>query len=134
MPSPLVVLSVVESFSWKKLVATVVYTAASSYTNYKSANNALDNQFMIDGWELDDQETEIIHRNRSRTFNYMVDIVRDYQLPSSLALNENSIKSFVDAISNPNVNQKLQYLRSQKDVFSAFGPYWLEMAECYYEL
>lgn len=134
MPNPLAVLSVVESFSWQKLVATVAYTAVSSYTNYKSANDALDKQFMIDGWELDDKETENIHKNRTRTFNYMVDIVREYKLPGSLALSEESITSFVDSFSNTNVNQRLQFLKSQEQVYSDFGPYWLEMAGCYYEL
>jgi hypothetical protein len=89
---------------------------------------------MLDGWDLDDEETEIIHRNRTRAFNYMVDIVRDYELSKDLTLNEDFINSFVEAISNENNNQKLQYLKSRKDIYSAFSPYWLELAKCYYEL
>lgn len=134
MPSPMAVLNIVQSSNWKKLVTSVLYTAASSYTNYKSANDSLDKQFMLDGWELDDEETEHIHTNRSRAFNYMVDIVRDYQLSADLALNEDFINNFVEAISNSNNNQKLQYLKSHKEIYKAFSPYWLEMAKCYYEL
>lgn len=134
MPSPMAVLNIVQSSNWKKLVTSVLYTAASSYTNYKSANDSLDKQFMLDGWELDDEKTENIHTNRSRAFNYMVDIVRDYQLSADLALNEDFINNFVEAISNTNNNQKLQYLKSHKEIYKAFSPYWLEMAKCYYEL
>ena len=134
MPSPITVLSIAQSANWKKLVASVLYTAASSYTNYKSANDSLDKQFMLDGWELDDDETETIHKNRTRAFNYMVDIVRDYKLSKDFALNEDFINNFVDAISNENNNQKLQYLKSRKDIYAAFSPYWLELAKCYYEL
>lgn len=134
MPNPLAVLTIVQSTDWKKLVTSVLYTAVSSYTKYKSANDSLDKQFMIDGWELDDEETDNIHKNRTRTFNYMVEISRDYKLPVNLTLNENAILEFVDAISNDNVSQKLQFLKARKEVYSAFGPYWLETAKCYYEL
>ena len=134
MPSPMAVLNIVQSTDWKKLVTSVLYTAASSYNNYKTANDSLDKQFMLDGWELDDEETEHIHQNRTRAFNYMVDIVRDYQLSADLALNEDFINEFVEKISNTNQNQKLQYLKSHKEIYAAFSPYWLELAKCYYEL
>lgn len=134
MPSPMAVLNIVQSSDWKKLVTSVLYTAASSYTNYESANDSLDKQFMLNGWELEDEETEHIHQNRTRAFNYMVDIVREYKLSEDLALNEDFINSFVGAITNPNNNQKLQFLKSHKKIYMAFSPYWLELAKCYYEL
>ena len=134
MPSPTAVLNVVQSSNWMKLLTSVLYTATSSYTNYKSANDSLDKQFMLNGWELDDEETENIHKNRTRAFNYMVDIVREYELPGYLALNEDFINNFVEAISNTNSSQKQQYLKSHEEIYSAFGPYWLEMAKCSFEL
>lgn len=134
MPGPLAVFNVVQSFDWKKLATSVLYTAASSYTNYKSADDSLDKQFVLDGWELDDEEAENIHKNKTKTFNYMVSVVREYNLPNYLALNEDSVSEFVEAIANPNNNQKLQFLKSHKEIYAAFGPYWLEMAKCYYEL
>lgn len=134
VPNPLAVLSMVESLSWRKLVATISYTAISAYTNYKSSKEELGKQFMIDGWQLDNEEAKNIHSNRTKTFNYMVDIVREYDLPGYLALNEESVEKFVESTSDTNINRKLQFLKSKKEVYSAFGSYWLEMADCYYEL
>lgn len=84
MPSPMAVLNIVQSSDWKKLVTSVLYTAASSYTKYISANDSLDKQFMLDGWELEYEKTEHIHQNRTRAFNYMVDIVRSISFPKIL--------------------------------------------------
>lgn len=134
IPNPLTVLSVASSLDWKRLVATVVYTAVDSYNNYKTANDELDKQFMISGWELDDEEAENIHKNRKRTFNYMIDIVRDNKLPGNLALNETSIEQFTSYVNKDNVHQKLQFLESEENTYGAFGSYWLELLDCYYEI
>ncbi len=134
MPDPLTILTVVNSFDWKKMVASIAYTAASSYANYKSANDELDRKFLTDGWELDDEETEIIHMNRTRAFNYMVDMVRENEIPGFLTLNEESIENFVKTTFNTNPNQKLQFFTSKEEIYENFGPYWLELAKCHYEL
>lgn len=64
VPNPLAILSVTNSFDWKKLVVSVAYTAVDSYNNYKSSNEAADQEFFMSGWELDDEETATIQKNR----------------------------------------------------------------------
>lgn len=134
VPNPLAVLSVANALDWKRLVATVVYTAIDSYNNYKNANDELDKQFMISGWDLDDNEAENIHKNRKRAFNYMVNIVRENNLPGNLALSEAAIEQYTKYVNTENVYQKLQFLESEQATYIQFGSYWLELADCYYEL
>lgn len=134
VPNPLSILAVVNSFDWKKLVASVAYTAVDSYNNYKNKNADIDQKFLTDGWELDDKETENIQKNRERAFNYMIDIVREYQLPGELSLSEKAVKEFAQLCSEDNVHQKLQFLESEENTYKTLGNYWLERADCYYEI
>ena len=133
VPNPIAVLSVAGSLDWKRLAASVVYTAVDSYNNYRTANEELDKQYMISGWDLDAEEKEVIHKNRKRAFDYMVDVVRDNNLPGNLAINEEDIQSFVQAIENDNNYQKLQFLESREGTYGTFGYYWIELANSYYD-
>lgn len=65
LPSPLAVMNIVQSFDWKKMVVSVAYTAVDSITKYANANDALDKQFMLDGWSLDDEEAKNIHKTEN---------------------------------------------------------------------
>ena len=88
---------------------------------------------MLDGWSLDDEEAKNIHKNRKRAFNYMIDIVRNYELPGNLALSEEDIQSFVEYADSDNVHKKMQFFESNKDKYRFFSSYWIELADCYYE-
>lgn len=116
-----------------ELAANVTFSAIDSFNRYKSASAELDKLFMLSGWELDDKETESIHNNRKKAFNYMVDIVRDYNLPGNLALSEEAVQDFVIQMNNENVFQRLQFLESKENVYKEFGEYWLVLADSYYE-
>ena len=64
---------------------------------------------------------------------FMIEIVREDNLPGELALSESAVESFVKWKNNENINQRLQFLESEEKTYKAFGNYWLELAECYYE-
>ena len=120
------------------LVSAVVNLAIDSYSNYSNAGSemadALANKaYLIDGLSLDDQEAAKLHECRKSTFLYMIDIVRSENLPGYLALNENAVAKFVEWKNKTNNIQKIQFFESEKDTYSAFGSYWLELASCYYE-
>ena len=127
IPNPLSIMSVVQSIGSQpvadpkvimaKLAVSVAYTAVDSITKYANANDALDKQFMLDGWSLDDEEAKNIHKNRKRAFNYMIDIVRNYELPGNLALSEEDIQSFVEYADSYNVHKKMQFFESNKDKY-----------------
>lgn len=131
---PLAVLSMSNSFDWKRLAASVVYTVVDSYNNYKSASDSVDQEFLLSDWELDDEETANIQKNRERAFDYMVDIVQEYGLDGNLTLNENAIKDFAEICAIESVYLKIQRLESEESTYTMLGNYWLELADCYYEI
>ena len=133
IPNPLAVLSMNNSFDWKKLATSVVYTVVDSFNNYKRANESVDKEFLMSGWELDDEETATIQKNRERAFDYMVDIVQEYNLDGKLTLNEKAIEKFAEICAIESVQQKIRRLESEENTYKLLGNYWLELADCYYE-
>lgn len=133
VPNPVALLSATSSLDPKKLVASVVYMAVDSYNSYTSYKNELEQEFLKDGWELDDEAAENLHDSRKRAFTFMLDIVRENDLPGELALNENAVEQFVKCKNNTNVHQKIQFLENAEGTYNKFGNYWLLLAECYYE-
>lgn len=133
VPNPLAILSMTDSFNWKKLATSVVYTVVDSYNNYKGANEAVDQEFLMSGWELDDEETATIQKNRERAFDYMVDIVQEYGLDGKLTLNEKAIETFAEICAIESVQQKIRRLESEEVTYKLLGDYWLELADCYFE-
>ena len=95
VPNPVGLLSAVSSFNVKRLAASTIYMAVDSYANYKSYNTEIAQEYLQDGWELDDEEAENMHESRKRAFMFMIDIVRQDQLPGELALNEKSVEDYV---------------------------------------
>lgn len=132
IPNPIGLLSATESLNPIKLVSSGIYMAVDSFSSYSAYKNEINQEYLKDGWALDDEAAENLHDSRKRAFTYMIDIVRQDNLPGDLALNESAIEKFVDCKNNPNVNQQIQYLETNKDTYHAFGSYWLLLAECYY--
>ena len=133
VPNPLAVLSMTNSLDWRKLATSVVYTVVDSYSNYKNANTAVDREFLLSGWELDDEETSAVQKNRDRAFDYMVDIVQEYGLDGKLTLSEEAINTFAEICSIDVVRQKIRRLESEEETYKLLGNYWLELADCYFE-
>ena len=107
--------------------------AVDSVTSYNAYNTEIEQEYLQDGWELDDEEAENLHDSRKRAFLYMIDIVQEYDIPGKLALNETSIENFVTYQNKTNNAQKIQFFESEENTYNAFGSYWLELAECYYD-
>lgn len=133
IPNPLAVLNATNAFSMTRLVGSIAYMAIDSYNSYKSYTDQLDQEYLQDGWELDDEASANIHDNRKTSFSYMIDIVREYNLPGYLALSEKQIENFVSWKNTDNIHSKIQFFESKKDIYKAFGSFWLELADCYYE-
>lgn len=133
VPNPLAVLSTTKSLDWKRLAVNVVYTAVDSYTNYKNASESADTEFLMSGWDLDDEELATVQKNRERAFNYMVDMVQEYGLDGKLTLNEKAIEKFVEICDIESVYEKIRRLNSEEETYRLLGNYWLELADCYFE-
>lgn len=134
IPNPMSVLSAATSLDIKRLVASVAYMAVDSISSYNAYNDELDQAFLQDGWALDDEAATALHESRKYAFLFMIEIVREDNLPGELALNESAVENFVKWTTNDNIVQRLQFLESEEETYRGFGNYWLARAECYYEL
>ncbi len=133
VPNPLAILSVSNAYDWKKLALTVAYTAVDSYNNYKSASANADKEFLMSGWDLDDEEVATVQKNRDRAFDYMVDMVQEYDLDGLKTLNEEAITKFAEICAIESIPERIRRLESEEKTYSLLGNYWLELASCYFE-
>ena len=133
VPNPLAVLSMTKSMDWKKLAINVVYTTVDSYTSYKNASESADTEFLMSGWELDDEELATIQKNRDRAFDYMVDMVQEYKLDGKLTLNEKSIQKYSEICAIESIPERIRRLTSEEETYKLLGCYWLELADCYFD-
>lgn len=132
VPNPLAVMNIVQSGSWQKALVSIVYTVVDSASSYYSSKNAAEFQYLQDGWELNDKESEILHQGHLESLGYMWEIIHDYDLPGDLAISENDMDRFVDWKNDDNLISRIQFLESNQQVYQAFGEYWLTLAESYY--
>lgn len=133
VPNPIAILSVTNSLDWKKLAMTVLYTAVDSYTSYKNANASADMEYLISGWELDDEENDALQKNRGAAFDYMVKMVQKYDLDGKRTLNEKDIQKFSEICEIQSVYERIQRLNSEVETYKLVGSYWLELIDCYFE-
>ena len=132
VPNPIAILSLTNATDWKKLATGVVYAIVDSYNNYKNASENADKEFLISGWELDDAEEETVLKNRDRAFDYMVDMVQEYNLDGMMTLNEKAIEKFAQICALESVPEKISRLQSEEETYKLLGNYWLELADCYF--
>ncbi|SFG31064.1 hypothetical protein SAMN05216356_105115 [Oribacterium sp. WCC10] len=133
IPNPMGLLSAVQSGSLLKAAASVVYMAVDSATSYKAAQNQAELQFIKEGWELDDTETAILQNSTTAQFDYMCNMVRDYDLPDEYVVRDTDVKSFVDWSNKTNLVSKIDWLKANEKTYQKFGPYWLELVKDYYK-
>lgn len=133
IPNPMGLLSAVQSGSLLKAAASVVYMAVDSATSYQAATNQAELQFIKEGWELDDAETKVLQNSTTAQFDYMCNMVRDYDLPDEYVVRDTDVKAFVEWSSKTNLVAKIDWLKANESTYQKFGPYWLELVKDYYE-
>lgn len=134
IPNPMSVLNVVEATNPAKALIAVVYMAVDSKSSYDAYVSEVENKYMQDGWELDDEATENLHESRSEAFEYMVEMCNKNGLDGKLALNEDAVRDFVKWESEPNVVRRIDFFEKTQNTYKAYGKYWLVLAESYYEV
>jgi len=133
VPNPLAILSLTNALDWRKLAVSVVYTAVDSYTNYKQASDSANLEFIMSGWELDDEEKETVMKNRDRAFDYMVDMVQEYHLDGMKTLSEKAVERFAEICTTENPDERIKLLRAEESNYELLGNFWLELADAYFE-
>jgi hypothetical protein len=117
-----------------KLLSVASLLAIDSVFKYQSAINDAEIGFLKDNWALDDDESTTLHNLRSRTFSYMIDIARKNSLGISDTLNEEGIDNFVKYSLDENLERRRQALEGNSAIYANYAPYWLKLAETYYDL
>lgn len=133
IPSPMGLLSVVQSGGMLKAAASVVYMAVDSATSYKAATNQAELQYIKEGWELDDAEIKLLQNSTTAQFDYMCNMVRDYDLPDEYVVRDTDVTAFVEYSNKTNLVQKIDWFEANEKKYQKFGPYWLELVKDYYE-
>ena len=137
IPDSRAILNVVQSTTWVKALISLTVMAADSVAEYLAASSTIDLQYLLDGWDLDDQEVSKIDQSQIDAFNYMVDIVRQANLHGEdalLAMNSSSVKDFIKIKNTENVHSRIQALLDNQKTYAAYGGYWILLARTYYEL
>jgi len=133
LPNPLYLLGTRDK-SPLSLIATTVAMTIDSIFKFQSAQNNAQMEFLKNNWELDDKEAAALHDMRTKALSYMIDIARSYKLAMSDTLNEQSIDNFVKYTQDENLQRRRQSLENNRALYGKYGPYWLVLAETYYDL
>ena len=135
VPEPMEIINKVIGHDWVGLLADAIKTGINIIDENVVNNDSkeLAQDFLRSNWELEDEEAEAIHQNRKLLFLYMIDIIRENNIPAEYSLNENSVKEFVEWSNRTNVDQKVHFLESSVVTYKNYGPYWLELTRDYYE-
>ena len=125
-------------FSIKKIADQIVKTedfdiVFDSIKEYITEINELKQEYILHGWALSDEEAENLHEIRKNGFLYMIEIVRDNNLPGDFALSEKAIEDFVTWKNKTNIEQRIHFLETEEKTYKMFAYYWLELANSYYE-
>ena len=134
LPGPLALLNVNEAPDKARLISSVVFMVLDAGLNYADSVEEVELQYLQDGWALDDEQAATLHEIRKGTFNYMVETVRDYDLPGELALTEQAVADYVEWENNSNDLQVIRFFEDNEATYRAFGPYWLALARRYYNV
>ena len=113
------------------ILETLISVGNMAFSEQQS--NSAELQYLKDGWELDAKAEDELHKLRMNTFNYMVDIVNENNIPGEYTLTENTVKDYVDWKNNENLTGRIQFLESSQDTYKMFGDYWLTLASSYYK-
>jgi len=133
IPSPSDLLASAATLDWKSLAASTALSVVDTILNYRSSNENATEEYLLGGWELDDEELAAITQSRDLAFDYMVDMVREYGLDSAFTLSEREIEIFAEICAMDNPYGKLQRLKAEADTYQSLGEYWLQLADAYYE-
>lgn len=142
VPDPLAILSVTNSLDWKRLATGVAFTIVDSYNNYKTAIDSAEQEYLLSGWDLDIEEEQDILDSQNTWFTYMQKIVDKYGAEGNtdkltfgkLTLSREDVSRFAQICAESEVYSKIQSLEASKETYKLFGNYWLELANCYYEI
>ncbi len=137
LPNPVGLLSLTTTRNPLKAVATVAYMAVNAKANYDSAISNADKQFLEENWKLEDDAYEILADSSIELVEYTAKMCNEQGLKGDLTLNREMVSDFVEWKNKDNPDSKIMHFEAYRNsypAFLSFGPYWLELAKCYYDV
>lgn len=129
-PEPTSVISQVATLN----VVGLADTTVSFYGNYQNSLHLLEQEYLKDGWQLDDEQKKILHESRKSIFQYLLDVVQTEEIPGSMILSEAAVKDFVKWSNEDNVHQRIRFFETEVETYKYFSGYWQALVSCYYEV
>ena len=115
--------------------AGLANAAIGTVASYPQQSMELLNQeYLKDGWELDDAQKEILHESRKAIFQYLLDAVQHDEIPGDMVLSEAAVKDFVAWSNEDNVYQRIRFFETEVERYKYYAGYWRELVSCYYEV
>ena len=143
LPSPLTIASLAENSSSPEkigaLAVSATFTVLETVAKYANATQEANNNYYLGNWELNEEQRNEIFVSRGNLFDYMWQVVHQYESAeeqeklSRMILSEADIKQFVAICKTDSPQSRLEQLTDKKDTYAFFGIYWLELASCYFE-
>ena len=138
IPSPLYLLSIIQAEDSEdpvRIAMTLAATAVSSVSNYSSAKNDANIEYLKNGWELDDKQMKALHDLSQGALNYKITFVRDNDIKAKDTLTKEMLQEFAQESRKTNLASKISFFerKESRDNYKYFGLYYLAMAKAYYE-
>lgn len=127
------VASAAASYAINQDPVTLAKAAIGSVGEYSNVH-LLEQEYLKDGWELDDEQKKILHESRKSLFQYLLDVVHTEEIPGDMVLSEAAVKDFVKWSSEDNVHQRIRFFETEVATYKYYAGYWQELASCYYEV
>ena len=137
IPNPVYLLSYVQSANPIKAIVSITAGLASSYLNYSAEKAQGEIALLQQNWELDDKEYTTFENIRLTAFNYMVNIIHEYNMKNEMGLTENAISKFSDLSNEKNLQRRINDLLNS-DLAplyqnANYGPYYILLSSSYYD-
>ena len=136
VPDPITLLSISRTKNPLKIAASLAYMAIDAKTGYDAASSDANLKYIEKNLDFDNDARAVLAKSSTDLFEYRVKHINSNKLNDDLSLTQDLVQDFVKWKAKDNVTSKIQHYESiakQSASYKYFGPYWLELAECYYE-
>lgn len=119
----------------KQMIATLLYTGASAYSNYRRAQSNIKIKYKEKQFKIEQTNVKQIDYFRTQFYTAGAKILTDYHLDSKKSIVETEMEDFLKTIQNDNAVTKIAVLNNEKlkNTFSNFAPFWYELGKAYQE-
>lgn len=133
IPSPMSILNIVQSGSKLKTIASAAYLAVDAIASYENASNQIEMEYLQDGWKLDDKMEATLDSLKLAAFNYLQDIVNEYEVNGDLTLSQEMAGLLIKWENNDNLERRIEFLKNHRE-YKNCGYYWLLLSRSCFEV